>query len=156
MPVAHLNWAYLRAPWGHPDVAGFCDSVGRVNAAAARSPGFIARAELSRGDVLRLSPLLLHTGGAPFDPERMAATLSVWESARAVRDFATLGLHGRFLARRAEWFVPQGTRTYVLWPVAAGHRPGAGEAKARMRQLIDKGPSAEAFDFGWLEEEALV
>lgn len=145
MTVAHLNWAYLKAPWGDPAVAEFTDNVDRVNAAAARSPGFVARPRI---DDAALLDLVRVTDGR-LDPARMAATLSVWESPASLRAFVTRTVHGRFLARRGEWFVPQGVPVHVLWPVAAGHVPDLFEAKARMRRLWSDGPSAEAYDLGW-------
>ena len=118
MRVGHLNWAYLRAPWGDPAVAGFCDNVDLVNRAAERADGFVWRAPLADRDVMRLFPLVRETRG-PFDPERMAATLSVWDSAAAFQAFVHRTVHGRFLARRGDWFVPQGIPTYVVCPKSA-------------------------------------
>ena len=154
MPVGHLNWSYLRAPWGNPAVAEFCDAVARINRAAESARGYLWRAELGPRDIMRLGALVRETGGAPFDPERVAVTLSMWETADALKAFVHGRAHGRFLDRRSEWFVPQGTANYVIWPIVGDRRPTAGQADARMRQLIDEGPSPEAYDFKWISEEA--
>ena len=150
MTVAHLNWAYLKAPWGDHSVAEFTDNVPRVNATADRSPGFIARPDLSERQILRhLMSLVRDFGTAPPHPDRFATTLSVWQDVDSFRHFVTRTVHGRFMARRAEWFIPQGIPAYVIWLVEDGHIPGLAEARERMDTLIANGPSEQAFDLGW-------
>ncbi|MBT8457850.1 MAG: DUF3291 domain-containing protein [Rhodobacteraceae bacterium] len=154
--IAHLNWAYLKAPWGDPAVAGFVNNVDQVNAVAARSPGFVARPDISDRALAKLLDLVVERPG-PVDPDCLAVTLSVWESDRALSDFVYKTIHGKFLNRRAEWFVPQGVANYAIWPIAAGHTPTITEAKAKMRHLQDNGPSEVAYDFKWMrrgEQEA--
>lgn len=144
-PVAHLNWAYLVAPWGDPAVAGFTDHVDRVNAAAERSAGFIARPDLN-------DAVLHHTIYKPrgdFDPAREAATLSIWESAGHLRDFVYRTVHGKFVGRRAEWFVPLGRPAYVIWPISPGHVPTLAEAHGALDRLERDGPGDLAYDFAW-------
>jgi len=143
--IAQFNWAYLRAPWGHPDVAGFCDRSSAVNLVATRSAGFVWRAPLEDADLTPLRDLVRVTDG-PFDPDRMAATLSVWQSVEALEAFVHKSVHARFLRQRADWFVPQGVPGYVVWPVAVDHRPDLSEAVSQMRQLQEQGPSDAAFD----------
>ncbi|MBM9594107.1 DUF3291 domain-containing protein [Roseitranquillus sediminis] len=136
--IAHLNWGLLRADWDDPLVAPFVRAVDAVNAAAARAPGFVWRLPDEDGD---WSPL----GDSP----RLAATLSVWKSAESLEAFVTRAVHGAFLSRRAEWFVPLDVPTYVIWPVAPGHRPTPAEGKARLDRLAADGAGPEDFDFAW-------
>lgn len=145
--IAQFNWAYLRAPWGHPDVAGFCDRASAVNLVATRSAGFVWRAPLEDADLTPLRNLVRVTDG-PFDPDRMAATLSVWLSVETLEAFVHNSVHARFLRQRADWFVPQGVASYVVWPVAGDHTPDLREAGSRMRQLHEQGPSDAAFNLG--------
>ncbi len=150
MTVAHLNWAYLRAPWGDPRVAEFCDNVDRVNRAAARSPGFVARPDFDETALYGL----VQVSDGPFDPERMAATLSIWETPEHLERYVHRTVHGRFLKRRADWFVPQGVPNYVVWPIADRHVPDAAEAVERMRMLWARGPTKDGYDFRWLRAQA--
>ena len=140
--VAHLNWGILRADWDDPLVAPFADAVERVNARASAAPGFVWR----HGDD---AP---EDFGALSQDPRLAATLSVWESATHLRAFVMRSVHGAFLRRRAEWFVPQPGPTYVIWPIAAGHRPAVAEAAERLDRLARRGPGSDAHDFAWLDE----
>lgn len=142
--VAHLNWGILRGDWDDPVVAGFVDAAPTVNRLAVNSPGFVWRYGADGPEDFSVLS----------DDPRLAATLSVWTDAAALRSFVTRTLHGAFLARRAEWFVPQAGPTYVVWPIAAGHRPGPDEACAQLRRLAAQGPSAEAYDFAWLRTKA--
>lgn len=147
--VAHFNWAYLIAPWGDPAVAGFTDNVGQVNAAAERSKGFIARPDFSES-------LLHHRIFAPrgeFERAREAATLSIWETAHDLEAFVYKTVHGRFVTRRAEWFVPLGAPPYVIWPIRAGHVPDLAEAHDALTRLETKGAREDAYDFKWLKQQ---
>jgi hypothetical protein len=144
-PIAHLNWAYLTAPWGDPAVAGFTDHVAKVNAAAERSAGFIARPDLDEAELHRA----IYAPRGDFDPAREAATLSLWESATHLRDFVYRTVHGKFVEHRAEWFVPLGRPAYVIWPIKAGHVPHLGEAHGALDRLERDGPGPLAHDFAW-------
>ncbi|MEM9975449.1 MAG: DUF3291 domain-containing protein [Pseudomonadota bacterium] len=147
--IAHLNWAYLAAPWGDPAVAGFTDNVARVNATAARMPGFVARPDLSERQIHRL----LFAPRGTFDPAREAVTLSVWESAEALEAFVYRTVHGKFVTRRAEWFLPVPGPAYVIWPIDRGHVPTLAEADAALARLECEGAGPSAFDFKWLHAQ---
>lgn len=152
MTVGHFNWAYLRAPWGSPEVAGFCDAVDRVNAVAGRSDGFVYNTPLDEKALRPMHGLVRETNG-PFDPDCVAATLSVWENAEALQSFVYTSVHGRFLARKSAWFVPQGCANYVIWPIGGDHRPSVSEAVEKLEQLEADGASETAFDFGWMQAQ---
>lgn len=148
--IAHLNWGYLRAPWGDPAVAGFVDNVDMVNAAAARSDGFVARPDSPDDAILGLVRVKGHEG--PPDADRVAATLSVWETPQALWAFVYKTVHGRFVSNRSSWFVPQGDgAAYVIWPIEAGSTPDIREGVRRIGQLAARGPSADAYDFDWMQ-----
>lgn len=140
--VAHFNRAILRDDWGSPAVAGFEDNIDRVNALAARSPGFVWRMPDEAMEREQFDP----RGVLGADP-RLAATLSVWESVEALETFVHKTVHGAFLRRRDTWFVKQEGPTYVIWPVPVGHRPTIAEAVERLNLLGVKGPTDLAFDF---------
>lgn len=147
--IAHLNWGYLRAPWGDPAVAGFTDNVGKVNDAAARSADFVARPDGPAEAIFELIEVQGHDG--PPQADRVAATFSVWRTPQALEAFVYRTIHGQFVKRRSDWFVPQGdVPAYVVFPVAAGAVPDIREGVARIKRLRAEGPSAEAYDFGWM------
>ena len=54
------------------------------------------------------------------------------------------------MARAGEWQLPQDAVTYVIWPIAKGHRPTLREARDRMDRLLAQGPTPDAYDFPYL------
>jgi hypothetical protein len=138
--IAHLNVARLRHGWDDPRSAGFVGAIARVNALAERAPGFVWREADGAVEAALEGP------DAPFGPGVNAATLSVWESAEALRRFTYETVHGAFVGRRAEWFAPLDGPTYVLWPVSERHFPTVAEAAERLAMLRAYGPTAAAFD----------
>ena len=148
--VAQLNIGQLLHPFDDPRTAGFTDNLEKVNAVAERSEGFVWRC-VDEEATLKAEGVELYDG----DPSAIA-TLSVWESPRALESFVHKSVHGSFLKRRAEWFKPQDHRTYVIWPVAAGHRPGFGEGLDRLEKLQADGPTEAAYDFKYLREQVLA
>lgn len=146
--VAHFSWATLRAEVGDPRVAPFVDAVGRVNALAERSPGFVWRS----GDEDRLA----RQAGWPMFKEstRVIASFSVWETPQHLHDFVYRKVHGAFLRRREEWFEPTKASGFVLWWVTPGHVPTIAEARRHVDAYRLNGASAEAFDFSWLDAPA--
>lgn len=144
--VAHFNFAYMIAPWGDPAVAGFTNNVDMVNNIAKRSEGFVARPSISERNLHRA--IFARRGN--FDMAREVATLSIWESPQALEHFVNHTLHGKFMARRSEWADPLDCRTYVIWPIKAGHSPDLDAAHQALERLERDGATAEAYDFEWL------
>lgn len=144
MHYAHLNRGYLIAPFGFPEVAEFEAGIQVINSAAERSAGFVRTIDLDPSEVR----------AAFFPPNadlnRIAATLSVWEDPQHLAEFTHKTIHGRFLARRGDWFEAMDGPAYVVWPIEAGHCPSLSEAKSAYATLCKNGPSASAFDFKWL------
>lgn len=140
--LAQFNFGRLTFGFDDPRSSGFVDNLGRVNDVARRSDGFVWTwtADAATGDDNDGDKVF---GGHP----KNAWTLSVWDSVQALSRFVHKTIHGQFLARRAEWFDPIETPTYVLWPVAKGHLPSLAEGKARLDRLTQYGASPEAFDF---------
>lgn len=140
--VAQLNIGQLWFPTDDLRTAEFTDNSDRVNAVAERSSGFVWRCiedvPASMADGLTLYP---------NDPCALR-TLSVWETPDALAHFVMRTVHGAFLKRRDVWFRPQTERTYVIWPIAVGHRPDVKEV------LEDHGPTERAYDFAYLRDRA--
>lgn len=137
--LAQLNIGRVRHALDDPRMADFMSNLARVNALAERSPGFVWRYADASGNA---------TDTRPFaDDPRMMINMSVWESIEALEKFVWQTVHRRFYARKHEWFEKLEGAYFVLWHVAAGHRPGVEEAVARLYHLKTHGPSDYAF--GW-------
>ena len=147
--IAQMNMGYLLHPIDDPRIAEFADNSARINALADRSRGFVWRMtdeDLTNPD---------NDYGRLFGrPDVALATLSVWETVADFAHFVHKTVHGQFLNRRATWFEHVDAPSYVIWPVAAGHIPTVAEGKARLLQLRAEGPSAAAFDFGYVDGRA--
>ncbi|MDF2233213.1 DUF3291 domain-containing protein [Albimonas sp. CAU 1670] len=132
-PVAQFNIARMR--WGRQDprMSGFVHNIDRLNLLAERSPGFLWR-EIEEPELF------------PGDP-RMTWTLTAWETADALSDFAFRTVHARFHARRREWFEEPGEAFMVLWRITPDQWPTPEEALEKLERLRREGPSEHAF--GW-------
>jgi Domain of unknown function (DUF3291) len=136
--LAQLNIGTLRHGIDQPEIADFVDGLDPVNAAGEAAPGFVWRLQTDEGDATSI-----HVFPNPLT----IINLTVWESQKALRDFAYRGLHREFFRRRAEWFEPGESRA-IMWWIEAGTLPTADEAKERV-ELFDRiGPSPCAFEFG--------
>ncbi len=138
MHLAQLNIAHPRFPLDDPRMAGFVDNLDRVNAVAERSPGFVWRLVGDENDATDLR--------LPGDPDAIV-NMSVWESAGHLEHFVWNTVHKRIYHRKGEWFAALGKPYFVMWPVAAGHRPGLAEAAGRLDHYTRHGGSDHAF--GW-------
>jgi len=150
MHLAEFNFGTLRHDWDHPAVQGFVAGLDLVNDIAERSPGFVWRVPNAQIDAVQSDP------AGPFgDNPRVAATLSVWESAEALEQFVWNTVHRQFYARKAEWYDAVGNGNLVLWWVPVGHRPTVAEGMARWCHLQDHGDSDHAFGWSHLKDARL-
>ena len=132
--LAEFNVSRLRAPIDDPSNRGFVDGFLRISRLAERSPGFVWRLESPGG----------HPAVVEAD-ERTIGTVSVWESYEHLHAFVYRSPHGRYTARRDQWFERLPGPTTVLWWIPVGERPSLEEAKARLQLLIREGPTPRAF-----------
>lgn len=145
--IASFNRGRLVADWDDPAVAGFTGNLDRVNALAEQSPGFVWRMGAEEMEAAQM--------GAALGPDpRLASTLAVWESVEVLRHFVFATLHGRFVARRHEWFEKSSAPAHVMWRIPAGHRPAIAEAVERIERLERDGAGPEAFDWTYAAEHA--
>jgi len=140
MHLAQLNIGRMRYPTDDLRVADFMDNLDRVNAIADRSPGFVWRLQDESGNA---------TGIHTFDDPHMLVNMSVWQSTEDLERFVWQTLHVRFYRRRAEWFEMLESHHAVMWWVDPGHIPDLAEAKERLAELDENGPSGRAF--GWAD-----
>lgn len=136
--LAQLNIGQLRGAQGDPVVAEFFDNLDRINALADGSPGFVWRFQTDAGNATEVRP---------YEDERIAINLSVWESVEALKDFAFRTEHRDFLRRRGEWFEPMADAYLALWWVPVGTVPTIDDAVDRLERLRKDGPSPDVFTF---------
>ncbi|MSV71877.1 MAG: DUF3291 domain-containing protein [Actinobacteria bacterium] len=141
MHVAHLNTSRALAPFDHPLMAGFVDSIARVNATADAAPGFVWRLDDDPDDSIA-DPVLL-------GDSLLLVNISVWTDVQALRSWVYGdAAHLEIMKRRHEWFEADDsefTVPTVCWWVAEGHRPSVAEAEWALLHLRAHGPSETAF-----------
>lgn len=138
MHLAQLNIGRLKAPIDDPMIDDFRLNLGRVNALAEQSPGYVWRLQDESGNA---------TGIKPFGDDLEIINLTVWESIEALADFTYRSGHVEFLRRRREFFEAPGQAVVCLWWIPGGTVPSAEEALARLEYLRAHGPSPRAFTF---------
>ena len=136
--LAQVNIGRLRAPLEDPIMEGFRPQLDPINALADRSPGFVWRLQTEDGNA---------TAIRPFEDERMAINMSVWESLEALQQFVYRSAHVGPLRDRTQWFEPIEGPILALWWIPAGHIPTVAEAQERLEHLKERGPSPYAFTF---------
>ena len=136
--LAQLNIGHMKGPMDSPVMAEFAASLGRINALADASPGFVWRLQTDAGDA---------TAVRPFADQNVIVNLSVWQDLESLRRYVYESGHLDVLRRRREWFEHPKEAFQVLWWVPKGHRPTVAEAVGRLERLRRDGAGAEAFDF---------
>ncbi|MEC8673858.1 MAG: DUF3291 domain-containing protein [Pseudomonadota bacterium] len=136
--LAQLNLARAVDDLDRPAMAEFMAALDRVNAIAAKSPGYVWRLN---------DPGLDAAARALLNDPRETYTLSVWESAAALEFFAWNTVHRRFMNNRHKWFVTPTAPFLAIWWIPAGTTPDFADALARLEHLRAHGPSERAF--GW-------
>jgi hypothetical protein len=141
MHLAELNIGVFRHPLDDPRMAEFVDNLDRINGLAERSDGFVWRLQDESGNA---------TAIRPFPDPEMAVNLSVWRDAESLERFVWNTVHKQFYRKRAAWFALMEKQHFVMWWVAAGHRPTLAEAKERLDHLHHHGDTDQAFGWGHL------
>lgn len=136
--LAQVNIGKLLAPIDDPLIADFVAQLDAVNALADASPGFVWRLKDESGNA---------TAIPAFDDPRMIINMSVWESLEALRAYVYRSDHAKVLARRRDWFEKPDGPHMALWWIPAGTLPSVDDGKRRLRLLVERGPSVEAFTF---------
>jgi hypothetical protein len=136
--LAQLNVARMLGPIDGPIMAGFVAKLDEINALAEASAGFVWRLVGDGNDATSLRP---------FDDDRMIVNMSVWQNFEALRAYTYHSDHAKVMAQRKQWFEQMTDMHMVLWWVPSGHQPSVTEAKERLQQLQQNGPSPAAFTF---------
>ncbi|MBS0124292.1 DUF3291 domain-containing protein [Thetidibacter halocola] len=138
MSIAVHTYGLLKAPHGEPEVQAFVDGIATVYAVAERSKGYVWRFS----DYETLAPV----------PVPAARTLSIWDDLDSLRHFVWDTLHGKFYARKSEWFHEPNEPMMVLWNTDPAARPTMEEAYEKLEFLRANGPSPAAFDWQTAEK----
>lgn len=133
--LAQLNIGKLCYPRETLEMQGYHDALRPVTSIAVAWPGFIW---IHDDSIIGMAERMYEAG--------IAANLSVWRDVESLRSFMTCPEHAAVMNRRAEWFLPQGEATFVLWWVTVGHTPALDEGHERLLTLRREGPTCHAFD----------
>lgn len=136
--IAQVNIGRMNAALDSPVMAGFVARLDEINALADRSPGFVWRLQTDEGNATYLRP---------YDDDRIIFNMSVWQTVESLKDYVYRTAHAELLRDRRGWFEHFKGAYAALWWVPAGHVPGVDEAKTRLAQLDEHGPSQFAFTF---------
>jgi hypothetical protein len=136
--LAQVNIARMVAPLDSPAMAGFVAKIDEFNALADRSPGFVWRFQNDTGNATYLRP---------YEDERIIFNLSVWQSPDALKAYVYRTGHADLIRQRQQWFEHSDQAILALWWIPAGHIPSVDEAKDRLQQLREHGPTPRAFSF---------
>jgi len=136
--LAQLNLARFALPQAHPNNAEFVNNLDRVNKIAESQPGFVWRFTGEGNNALDVQA---------FDDPNVAVNMSVWSDMEALGAFVYRNEgHLSIMRRRKEWF--DKLEFYlVLWWIEEGHIPTLDEAKEKLNNLVELGPSKVAFTF---------
>lgn len=133
--LAQLNIAKMLYPLDSFEMRDFVDNLDRINALAERSDGFVWRL-IDEDD---------NTEASIFGHD-FIVNLSTWTDIDSLHNFVYRTAHTEVLRRRKEWFSQ--VKTYsVMWWHDSNSTPSTAQASARLEQLGNNGPTAEAFTF---------
>jgi Domain of unknown function (DUF3291) len=136
--LAQINVGRFHYPADDPRNADFMDNLGRINAIAESSSGYIWRLKDDSGNATAIQA---------FDDPKVIVNMSVWDSIENLQLFAYRSEHVKFLRRRAEWFGDFGAPFVALWWVEAGHLPTPAEGREKLEHLARHGSTPAAFTF---------
>jgi len=136
--LAQVNIARLRAPLTDPAMAEFAAALAEINALAEAAPGFVWRLQDASGDATSIHA---------FPDPLVLVNMSVWSELVPLQDYAYRSAHGRYFARRAEWFEKADGAHLALWWIPVGHTPTVAEAKERLAMIDARGATPAAFTF---------
>jgi hypothetical protein len=136
--LAQLNIARFKLPMDDPAMAGFVEQLDPINALADEAPGFVWRLQTEAGNATDIHA---------FEDDLMLVNMSVWESIEALAEFVYRSEHVGVMRRRREWAERMTDAYMVLWWIPAGAIPTVEEAKERLAQLREYGPTPGAFTF---------
>ena len=138
MPIIQMNYGLMKFDADDPRMSAFNDNLAALYRLAEVHPGFIWRMPDDE---------VAHQIGELGHSARMSATVSMWDSVDALKDYTFNSLHGQFVTGADAWFEKIETPQLVIWDVVKTERPNFREAFDRLDHLIAHGPTSHAY--GW-------
>jgi len=135
--LAQLNIAKLSHPIDSPELTDFVANLDRINALAEETNGFVWRYKVEVGDTLE----------SEIFGDNHIVNMSVWDNNEALHHYVYFTAHVEIMSRKKEWFEHMRENHMVQWWVPAGHKPSLHEAKQKLNQLRENGPTPLAFTF---------
>jgi len=142
MNIAQFNIAKIRYPLDDPRMAEFMKSIDFVNSLTDNIDGFIHRVKDESGYALNIKL---------YEDKDIVPNLTVWKNIESLKLFVFKTLHGRFMKRREEWFIPIEGPLNVLWYVEENYIPSMQEGVDRLNYFKYNGNSNYAFDWEYVK-----
>ena len=136
--IAQMNVGRALYPLDDPRMADFMDNLALINGLGEATVGFVWRLADEDGAGA--------TSIKAYDDPNIIINLTVWENLDALYAFTYKSDHGKYFARRREWFDRDNSHL-VIWYIPAGELPTPEEGKARLEYLAQHGPTPYAFNF---------
>ena len=137
MHIAQFNIGRARYALDDPQMSDFMGALAAINALAERTPGFVWRLKDDTGEG--------STGVKITEDPRDIVNMTVWETPEALEHFTWNKAHARIYNRRASWFEPHATPSFVMWPIEIGTTPTPSEGLARLAHLNAHGSTDYAY-----------
>jgi hypothetical protein len=143
--LAQVNIARTKAPFSAPAMSGLTARIAEMNALAEASPGFVWRFIAASDEDNRLE--LFANYVAPFEHDCLFFNMSVWKSVKELQHYAFKTAHVALYRDRHAWMDSFPRASAALWWLPEGKTPSVAEARARLLEVDQNGPTASAFTF---------
>lgn len=136
--LAEVNIGRILGPMDSAVMAEFAANLGRINALAEESPGFVWRLKDESNNATSI----------PVTEDRfLIVNLSVWRTIDDLFAFTYRSAHTEYVRRRGEWFERMKEMFFCCWFVPVGHEPTVAEAMERIEHIRRNGATPYAFNF---------
>jgi heme-degrading monooxygenase HmoA len=139
--LAQANVAYGLVPTDDPRLADYLARLDEMNSLADQSPGFVWRYLTDSRDPTQRE----------FDDPLVLFNMSVWTSIDALHAYTYRTAHAEVYAARRRWFADVnavvGGHAFAMWWIPEGTLPTVDDAKHKMKQILEMGPTPDAFSF---------
>jgi hypothetical protein len=141
--LAQVNIARSHAPFADASMASLVERIAEINALAERSKGFVWRFKAPEDGSRWFAPFEDYF--VPFAQERFFFNMSVWESIEDLKHYVFRTAHSELLKGRQHWMGEFEKAALAMWWIRAGHVPTVAEARAKLEQVQQLGPTSDAF-----------
>jgi hypothetical protein len=143
--LAQVNIARTKAPFSAPVMSGLTARLAEMNALAESSPGFVWRFIAESDEDNRLE--LFADYVVPFEQDCLFFNMSVWKSVEDLQHYAFKTAHVALYCDRHTWMNSIPRAAAALWWLPEEKIPSVADARARLLEVDQSGPTAFAFTF---------